>query len=979
MGEKVDMHIGGYHLTESIGTGGMGSVFRATIEADGKPLPKGATVAVKLLHPHLRTIGEFVKRFHREAKLAEKINHPNVVRVLDEGIDDRHHYIVMEYADGLRLSELMQDGVPLSPQQTIEVTNQVCEALHAAATIEDPDSPGRTRSLVHRDIKPDNIVIQSLDRRQLDTMTRTGDKTALANIRVKLLDFGLAKDVKALSTVLSQTGQSLGTPAYMSPEQCAGGAVDQRSDIYSLGVCAYQMITGTAPFPGPTTVAYAKQHAEEVPPDILKRNPLCPKNLADCIYRCLAKDPKDRYAMPQELQADLARVAKGQGVAKVYRFRKPRAISHRKLAGIVAGTAAVILLTVAVGWWLITDRAKADLAQAIQKADVAIAARDYAGAKKTLEDAIAAFPNRSDKAELTAQAHERLTTIAGKAAEQEADRAKADQAAAKARHEQDAIAAVADIKAKTAAGQYQAAIDAANSAVKAYADTPAAKDFPDLLAAATEKLQAAQTAAAARQQAEKDRQAREAQAQADKEAAEAKATHERFVKYRDEGDAAFNAATPNYAAAITAYEKALAEETDAQVKARLDACIERTTKQPVAVVDFEEKGDVGTALGVREAGQTVAELVLTRFGQDRYQLIERSQLANLLNEIDLTMAAVRDNPEKVYGKLKGVRYLVLGRVSKLGNIIVTARMVNVGTGQVVQTAEVSAEDARGLQNALGELVNILQMTDAEKKAYGQRKPVVPAPQAQTPPPAAAIPPQTSQRELTLDCGNGVSMKLALIPAGRFQMGSPSGESGRYNDEGPQHLVTISRPFYMGIYEVTQEQYRAVIGSSPSHFSGSQNPVEQVSWNDATEFCRKLSQQTGRTVRLPTEAEWEYACRAGTSTRFSFGDSDGSLDSYAWYSSNSGSQTHPVGQKQPNAWGLYDMHGNVWEWCSDWYADSYANANNVDPQGPGSGTSRVLRGGGWGYYPSICRSAYRAGGVPDGRNDGLGFRVAVDLK
>ena len=130
----------------------------------------------------------------------------------------------------------------------------------------------------------------------------TCDKTSLASIRVKLLDFGLAKDVKALSTVLSQTGQSLGTPAYMSPEQCTGGQVDSRTDIYSLGVCAYHMITGTSPFAGPTTVAYAQQHAEEPPPDILKRNPLCPKNLADCIYRCMAKAAKDRYADCDDLQ-----------------------------------------------------------------------------------------------------------------------------------------------------------------------------------------------------------------------------------------------------------------------------------------------------------------------------------------------------------------------------------------------------------------------------------------------------------------------------------------------------------------------------------------------------------------------------------------------------------------------------------------------------------------------------------------------------
>ncbi len=241
-------------------------------------------------------------------------------------------------------------------------------------------------------------------------------------------------------------------------------------------------------------------------------------------------------------------------------------------------------------------------------------------------------------------------------------------------------------------------------------------------------------------------------------------------------------------------------------------------------------------------------------------------------------------------------------------------------------------------------------------------------------------PTHDAKELTLDLGNKVTMKLVQIPAGKFQMGSPETEKDRKKDEGPQHEVTISKPFYMGVYEVTQDQYQAVMGSKPSRFIGSRNPVEQVSWNDAVEFCRKLSQQTGKSVRLPTEAQWEYACRAGTLTRFSFGDSDGSMDSYAWYSKNSGGQTNPVGQKQPNAWGLYDMHGNVWEWCSDWYADSYVNANNVDPQGPGSGTYRVLRGGSWGGNPRGCRSAARDGIVPVLRDrHRLGFRVSVDLK
>jgi formylglycine-generating enzyme required for sulfatase activity len=225
---------------------------------------------------------------------------------------------------------------------------------------------------------------------------------------------------------------------------------------------------------------------------------------------------------------------------------------------------------------------------------------------------------------------------------------------------------------------------------------------------------------------------------------------------------------------------------------------------------------------------------------------------------------------------------------------------------------------------------------------------------------------------SLDLGNNVKLELVLIPAGKFLMGSPENEKGRNEDE-TQHEVSITKPFYMGKCEVTQEQYEAVMGNNPSRFKGAKNPVEQVTWNDAQEFCRKLSQKTGKTVRLPTEAEWEYACRAGTKTRFYSGDNDSDLDGVAWYGPNSGGKTNPVGGKKPNAWGLYDMHGNVWEWCQDWYG-SYPKESVQDPEGPGNGGSRVVRGGAWSNNPGYCRSAGRSGSHPDDRGINFGFRV-----
>ncbi len=203
------------------------------------------------------------------------------------------------------------------------------------------------------------------------------------------------------------------------------------------------------------------------------------------------------------------------------------------------------------------------------------------------------------------------------------------------------------------------------------------------------------------------------------------------------------------------------------------------------------------------------------------------------------------------------------------------------------------------------------------------------------------------------------------------MGSNNGD----DNEKPIHSVTLTKPFYLQATEVTQGQWRAVLGDNPSYFQmGDDYPVEQVSWNDVQKFLSKLNAlDPGKNYRLPTEAEWEYACRAGTS-----GDRYGELDAIAWYDRNLGNQTHPVGKKQPNGWGLYDMLGNVWEWCADWYGgDYYASSPSTDPRGPSSGQSRVLRGGSWLNYFSNVRSAYRGGLNPVNRYNHCGFRCARD--
>ena len=194
--------------------------------------------------------------------------------------------------------------------------------------------------------------------------------------------------------------------------------------------------------------------------------------------------------------------------------------------------------------------------------------------------------------------------------------------------------------------------------------------------------------------------------------------------------------------------------------------------------------------------------------------------------------------------------------------------------------------------------------------------------------------------------DSLGMAFVWIPPGRFWMGSLEFDDLADDHEKPLHQVTISHGYWLGQYPVTQAQWHAVMGDDPSYFTGEKRPVEHVSWDQAQAFATELNhRRPGQGYRLPTEAEWEYACRAGSTTSYSFGDDEGALAAYGWHQGNADRQTHPVGELQPNAWGLYDMHGNVWEWCQDWMGPYPAGAE-VDPAGPPEGDWRVLRGGSW---------------------------------
>ena len=242
----------------------------------------------------------------------------------------------------------------------------------------------------------------------------------------------------------------------------------------------------------------------------------------------------------------------------------------------------------------------------------------------------------------------------------------------------------------------------------------------------------------------------------------------------------------------------------------------------------------------------------------------------------------------------------------------------------------------------------------------------------------------SSRDTILQLSDNVMLEMIYIPPGDFLMGSPDDEYMRQPDEGPVTKVTISKGFYMGKYVVTQQQWEALMEYNPSTFhrfeDSPQRPVDRVSWEDTQMFLERINELGIGNFRLPTEAEWEYACRAGSTDRFPWGvDSNyRELFNHAWFFSRSIGQSRPVGQKKPNEWGLYDMFGNVWEWCSDWMGPFSGN-HEVDPVGPEHGERKIIRGGSWFNEPEALRSANRNAHIPQSRQTNNGFRLVLDIE
>ena len=820
---------GRYRILGKLGEGGMGAVYLAHDSHLGRK------VALKV--PHFTADdGPAIERFQREARLAASIDHPNLCAVHDFGEVDGVHYFTMPHVEGTPLSRLIRADKPWPPRAAVDLLRQVALALSLL----------HQKGIIHRDLKPSNIMVR-----------KSGEPV--------LMDFGLARSYSADSRKLTRMGSPLGTPAYMSPEQVEADprAIGPATDVYSLGVILYEMMTGQVPFEGPMMALFAQiLHATPERPSSVR--PGLDAAIDALCLKALAKKPAERFATMSAFAAALVRYAR-----PVAAVADPRNVAPLNEAPPLLETAP-------------TEGRRSIRPQQGPAEKVPPARRETESS--SLEQ----------------------TTV--------------PPSGRRPLHRGWLLAVVVLV----------AALPIAWLLRGGKSETPSRSPSLRLVAVPEVTLEAGQ-----RQTVAVDVERQDCAGLIELRLAEAcPGIDVRSSVVSGDGNAGTVEVTVDAAAAPgTRTLRLLAIAGSAR------------TEGPLYVT-------------IRSPGKTTPPL---------------SPSLRLLRLQDVTLEAGKSQPVKVEVERKLCEGPIELRLAEpVAGVTVRSGLVASGSnmGQLELTADADAAPVK-------KTVRLLAIA-ASARTEGSLQVTIRA------------------ADLGKEITNSLKMRLVLIPAGTFTMGSAKGAAGAYDEEVARHAVKISRSFYMGTTEVTKGQFGQFVQATQykteaekaddkntwknnSHSPTDTHPVLYVSWNDAVKFCEWLSGEEKETYALPTEAEWEYACRAGSKGAYSFGDDVKQLGDYAWYGELLGGRTHPVGTKKPNAWGLYDMHGNAWEWCADGqrkFPKGETKDVIKDPKGPVDETSRVIRGGSWYVNPRNCRSANRVVLDAGGRSDDVGFRVVL---
>ena len=953
---------GAYEVVEKLGEGGFGGVYKA------RHVETGGLVALKILPPSLAD-GHLVARFKRESRLVQSLACDNIVGWVDFGLDEKHscYYCALELIEGEDLQKRIARLGCLDEDEALAIASDIANALaHASA-----------KGLVHRDVKPSNIMV-----------TPGG--------RAKLLDLGLAKPQAETDGVRTRDGLFVGTVSYASPEQAKGQRdLDVRSDIYALGATLYHMLTGTPPFEADTELDVMEKHVKAVPhaPRAVRTD--ISEGASLVTMKMLEKDPAKRYQNADRLMDDIAAARagggdllmrlRGQVTLRATRFEpavgrasprpsprpggggdrkrsglRPRARKTTHMTAAAAGrrggggaviVGVLVLAAAAVGILVVAsggDGQRMAVGNGGQRTD--------AGDGETSGAALAtaarrpeALPDDEHGDAAPAAAEEPVTTATTAA---------------------DGTGRPGTVAAATAAtdgsgGQGTAATDGNGGQPMATAATdgtggPGTASDPLPSVADSHPLPSAAETAAAEEAlaAFDDLLVRGAHAGAERVAADLR---ERIAAG---ADAPGLAAAARIAGVLAELPRAAKRGAHALVgkKVRLRLTTGHVAGDLAAIV--ETHMIVVTTFTInRETKRRDVDV--------RFSALHPEQLRELAVSAGWTVAEGDRRIMRAYASV-GARDLdaAAEELAAAGDHDLAAHVRGLLERARAEFAYDEAIDrarghagARRWKGALEAAEAALAVRPGDEEATGiaadARRHIEPAPR------------------VTIGLGPTASIELIYVRPGSFMMGS----GASVEDARPARLVTLTKGFYIGKYEVTQLQYEAVMNENPSkHDDDPRVPAERVSWNDARRFCEKASALTGKRFRLPTEAEWEYAARAGTTGRWYFGDNERLLEDHAWYRENSGRDPHPVGQLRANPWGLHDVYGNVAEHVSDWYDDEYyRTAPPRDPPGPPTGTRHVVRGGSWYWREDMCTSAHR--GAPDYQPDDSdnGFRIVVDVE
>ncbi len=872
-------------------------------------------VALKTLPWDTSKSPHAIARFQREAEAAARLNHPNIVTAYDADEARGVHFLVMEYVEGEDLAARIKRTGPLPVRTAVEYILQAAQGLAYA----------HSHGVIHRDIKPANLLCD-----------RQGT--------VKVLDMGLARIEQAVGAdqdhSLTSTGQVMGTLDYMPPEQALDTRLaDARSDIYSLGCSLYYLLTGRHPYVGDTLAKKLLAHRNDPIPLIAARRSDVPASVQSEFAAMVAKEPSDRPQTMQEVIGMLERC-----------LAELAASSFEPTVSFVAGELPEV----------IPDLDDEPLPFEEDELDKTLAI-----SMRLLAESAPGASNRSESERRRKSPNRSVIgTVAGALLFS-------------------LVLGAILLLLRSDRGTLVVEVDPPGAIVEVH-------DSAGLVivreATGGEPLTFSLTPGEGRIQIEK----------------------REF--------------------AFFSRDFSLERRGHEVIRIRLEplppaeGTLRLTINEPSASVEVID--DTGKAIA---RYRTTDENLLLRLAEGSYRvLVEKAGFEPSVTSITVTRNEDRSVSIALEASDPSVKSPPDAEPLK-GTFVLTANEADASvevldaTSQVVGTYRTTNEGLR-IVLAEGAYQVRLQKTDFKSFqasvaiSHGQEHRLhvtlvaaTAGPQRQMPetgdtrsdqetasmqdhsprvPPPAIAPfdavlakahQEAWARHLGVEVQveNSIGMTFMLIPPGEFDMGS-----NEQPDEAPRHRVRITKPFYLATTEVTQAEFERVMGSNPSRFKrGPRYPVEMVDWYEAVAFYQRLGELSlqhsiRREYRLPTEAEWEYACRAGTTTLWYGTDDEKAFQQLAWFGIDFSGRTNPVGQKPPNAWGLYDMHGNVWEWCADWWDPRYyANSPLNDPMGPAKGFYRVYRGGSWLTPARGCRSASRYRNQPSYRSDYLGFRVA----